>query len=112
MNGDVQFGNTNDWLNQIVTALKPEGMPSDGDSDSGFDSAFNGVNANAPVEELTYDNWDVLCPDSKSKLCVIALFDGAQPKEITDANIAALQETRSKKRRSLCLRRFSDCGCC
>merc|ERR1711871_1388249 len=97
MNGQVQYGNAKQWIQQVVNMIKPEGLPSDGIDDDGFDSAFSGANANAPVVELTKENFDQVCPKS-NKLCVIALLDGKQStKEKYEADIDTLQETKKKE---------------
>eukprot|EP00942_MAST-04A_sp_MAST-4A-sp1_P001266 g1266.t1 len=97
MNGQVQYGNAKQWIQQIINMIKPEGLPSDGIDDDGFDSAYSGANANAPVVELTKENFDKVCPKS-NKLCVIALLDGKQStKEKYEADIDTLQETKKKE---------------
>jgi protein disulfide-isomerase-like protein len=96
MNGDVQFGNTEQWLTQVIAALKPEGLPSEGGDDDGFDSAFSGSNANAPIQEISKSNFDKLCPAS-NRLCVIGLLDGSQTTEKMDAAIEELQLTQKSE---------------
>jgi len=96
MNGNVQLGNTDQWLSQIISALKPEGLPSEGADDDGFESAFSSSNANAPIQEITNSNFDKLCPAS-NRLCVIGLLDGSQSTEKMDAAIEELQLTQKSE---------------
>ena len=111
MNGQVQYGNTKEWLQQVVKMLRPEGLPSsEGGEDDAFDSAFSSANANSPVVELTKDNFDQVCPKS-NKLCVIALLDGRQSsKEKYDADIDTLQEVK-KKEHAMLSYSYTDGAC-
>merc|ERR1711871_32853 len=113
--GEVQYGNAGQWLESVISQLRPEGIPAE-DGDSGFSSAFGDSANDAPVGEATSETWDTLCPKS-NRICIVALVDGS---DMSQVNVEAATETlelvKSKEKAMLafsvvdatCLSEFSS----
>ena len=101
MNGKIFIIEDETSIIQLVQHnLKKNGFvvssSENGNDDEGFESAFSGANANAPVVEVTKDNFDQVCPKS-NKLCVIALLDGKQSSKEKYEAVQELLNERPQK---------------
>ena len=100
MNGQVQYGNTKEWLQQVVKMLRPEGLSSaEGGEDDAFDSAFSSANANSPVVELTKDNFDQVCPNRTNCASLHCSMEGKAQRKSTTRILIRCKKSRRRNMR-------------
>merc|ERR1711871_571733 len=96
--GEVQYGNAGQWLQSVISQLRPEGLPAE-DGDASFFSGSSDSANDGPVQEATPENWDTVCPDS-NRICVLALVDGSEEGSISSA-VETMELAKAKEKAML-----------